>query len=90
MRGYSNQVSFEVEPMVGEIRVIAGVRCEWHETASGAGYLSDWRDPVQVSAIRVRGGWRVGIESAGVRGSTVVSDLDAASVADVCACAGES
>lgn len=79
MRGYSNQVSFEVEPMVGEIRVIAGVRCEWHETASGAGYLGE-ADGLLVSAIPARGGWFVSLRSERLTFTAYVSDLSDAAV----------
>lgn len=77
MRGYANQVMFEVEPMVGETRVIAGVRCTFIDTGLCARYSGE-SDGARVTALPPINGspWAVAIVLHGVGAHGLGEDID--------------
>lgn len=55
MRGYANQATFEVAPVAGETRTLAGVAC----TYDAAKHEYDGRGALRVIAVYRHGGWGV-------------------------------
>lgn len=55
MRGYANQATFEVAPVAGETRTLAGVACTYDATRREY----DGHGPLRVIAVYRHGGWGV-------------------------------
>lgn len=58
MRGYANWVTFEVPPVEGEVRTIAGVPCTYDVRTAGPSYRGE-SGPLTVYAIPREGTWGV-------------------------------